>query len=89
MESHGNRAVAEAFIEFLHSEDGQGIFAEYGFRPVKTRCRAADGSRGLPPKLFTMADLGGWAKLESELYGTNGIWTSIFTAEATSRASGK
>jgi len=89
VESHGNRAVAEAFIEFLHSEDGQGIFAEYGFRPVKQGVVPPTGAGALPPKLFTMADLGGWAKLESELYGTNGIWTSIFTSEATSRASGK
>jgi sulfate/thiosulfate-binding protein len=89
VESHGNRAVAEAFIEFLHSEDGQDIFAEYGFRPVKPGVVPPTGAGALPPKLFTMADLGGWAKLESELYGPNGIWTSIFTAEATSRASGK
>jgi sulfate/thiosulfate transport system substrate-binding protein len=36
-----------------------------------------------------MADLGGWAKLEGELYGSKGLWTSIFTAEASSRATGK
>ena len=29
-----------------------------------------------------MADLGGWAKVEKELYGPKGLWTSIFTAEA-------
>ena len=35
-----------------------------------------------------MADLGGWAKLEEELYGPKGLWTSIFTAEATAQARG-
>jgi len=36
-----------------------------------------------------MADLGGWAKLEQELYGPKGLWTSIFTAETSERASGR
>ena len=43
----------------------------------------------MPPKLFTMADLGGWAKIEQELYGSKGLWTSIFTAEASAQALGK
>ena len=89
VESHGNRAVAEAFLEFLVSDQGQQIFAEFGFRPVKAGVAPPEGAGALPPKLFTMADLGGWAKLESELYGSKGLWTSIFTAEASSRALGK
>ena len=89
VETHGNRAVVEAFVEFLHSDQGQRIFAEFGFRPVKAGAANPEGAGGLPPKLFTMADLGGWAKLESELYGSKGLWTSIFTAEASSRAIGK
>jgi sulfate/thiosulfate-binding protein len=89
VESHGNRAVVVAFVEFLHSEQGQRIFADFGFRPVKTGVAAPEGSGASPPKLFTMADLGGWAKLESELYGSNGLWTTIFTAEASSRALGR
>jgi sulfate/thiosulfate transport system substrate-binding protein len=88
VESHGNRAVVEAFVEFLHSDQGQRIFADFGFRPVKTGAASPEGAGALPPKLFTMADLGGWAKLESELYGSKGLWTSIFTAEANSRAIG-
>ncbi len=35
VQSHGNRAVVESFLEFLHSERGQRIFADFGFRPVK------------------------------------------------------
>jgi sulfate/thiosulfate transport system substrate-binding protein len=89
VESHGNRAVALAFIEFLHSEQGQRIFAEFGFRPVKAGVAAPEGAGGSPPKLFTMADLGGWAKVEGELYGPKGLWTTIFTAEASSRALGR
>ncbi len=89
VESHGNRAVAEAFVEFLRSDQGQQIFADFGFRPVKAGLPAPSGAGPMPAKLFTMADLGGWAKLEQELYGSKGLWTSIFTAEASARALGK
>jgi len=89
VESHGSRAVAEAFLEFVQSDQGQRIVTEYGFRPVKPEAAAPRGAPALPPKLFTMADLGGWAKLEQELYGPKGLWTSIFTAETSERASGR
>jgi sulfate transport system substrate-binding protein len=89
VKSHRNRAAAEAFLEFLISDQGQRIFAEYGFRPVKDEVPAPSGAQPLPPKLFTMAELGGWAKIENELYGPAGLWTSIFSAGNSARASGR
>jgi sulfate/thiosulfate transport system substrate-binding protein len=89
VESHGSRKVAEAFLEFLLSEKGQRILADYGFRPVKDGVPPPAHAQPMPPKLFTMADLGGWAKLEKELYGSSGLWTSIFTADAGAKAGGR
>jgi sulfate transport system substrate-binding protein len=89
VESHGTRKVADAFLEFVHSEKGQRIVVEYGFRPIKPDAPAPSGAQALPPKLFTMADLGGWAKLEQELYGPEGLWTTIFAADTSKRASGR
>ena len=37
VERHGNRAVAEAFLDFLRSAEGQRILADYGFRPLDPR----------------------------------------------------
>jgi sulfate/thiosulfate-binding protein len=87
--SHGNREVAEAFLAFLLSERGQRIFADYGFRPVKDGVPPPSQAQPMPPKLFTMADLGGWARLEQEIYGPKGLWTSIFAADAGARAGGR
>ena len=36
-----------------------------------------------------MADLGGWAKIEGELYGPKGLWTSIFTANTSAQSRGE
>jgi sulfate transport system substrate-binding protein len=74
---HGNRALAQAFLAFLRSADGQRILADYGFRPV--------GAEPATPGSFTMADLGGWDAVQDEVYGPDGIWTSIFTAQAKGR----
>ncbi len=87
VDQHGSREAAEAFVKFLFSADGQRIVAEYGFRPVDEKVDAPRGAAPLPPRLFTMKDLGGWAKIEDELYGPKGLWTSIFTANTSARVS--
>jgi sulfate transport system substrate-binding protein len=82
---HGNRAVAEAFLEFLLSPDGQRIFADYGFRPVDPDGKVSGKKWPVPEKLFTMADLGGWAKVEEELYSSRGLWTEIAAERSAAR----
>ena len=43
VDRHKNREVAEAFLAFLLSADGQRILAEYGFRPVDPQVSDATG----------------------------------------------
>ncbi len=78
VDRHKNRQVVEAFLAFLLGPEGQRILVEYGFRPVLKDVPDATG-RPLPPKLFTMDNLGGWPKNKEEVYGPEGIWTSVFT----------
>ena len=33
----------------------------------------------MPPDLFTIADLGGWGKINKEVYDPGGVWDSLFT----------
>ena len=53
VDRHGNRALAEAFLDFLLSADGQRIFADYGFRPAnpdaKRRARSGPCPRSSSP----------------------------------------
>ena len=76
---HGNRDVAEAFLAYLRTEPAQRILAEYGFRPLDSRLEPA-GREPLPPRLFTMADLGGWSKITKQVYDAGGVWDTLFTA---------
>jgi sulfate transport system substrate-binding protein len=89
VESHGSRAVAVAFVDFLRSDRGQRIFAEYGFRPVNAEIAPPSQSQPLPQKLFRMADLGGWERVAEELYGPKGLWTSIFAGLARAKAAAR
>jgi sulfate transport system substrate-binding protein len=43
VDKHGTREVAEAFVNFLWSEDAQRAFANRGFRPVNPSVRAQYG----------------------------------------------
>jgi sulfate transport system substrate-binding protein len=84
---HGNRDLAESFLVFLRSSDGQRILAEYGFRPVNTEMAAssADGKPPMPPGVFSISDIGGWDSVQDEVYGPAGTWTSIFASQAKGR----
>lgn len=75
VERHKNREVAEAFLEFLRTVEAQKILAEYGFRPLDPKL----DEKPVPPRLFTMADLGGWKKINKEVYDPGGVWDSLFT----------
>ena len=78
IDRHRNREVAEAFFAFLLSDEGQAILGEYGFRPVNPRLEVA-GLPPLPPRLFTIRDLGGWPKVKKTVFDAGGVWASTFT----------
>lgn len=74
---HGNRAVAAAFLDYLRTEEAQRALAEYGFRPLDPRLEPP--GRPQPSRLFTMKDLGGWSKINKEVYDPGGVWDQLFT----------
>ena len=72
---HKNRALAEAFIEFLRGEESQNLLVAYGFRPLDAKL----DTRPLPPRVFDMARLGGWKAVNEKLYDSGGVWDALFT----------
>lgn len=76
---------ANAFEDFLYSEEGQTLWAQAGFRPVDEAVLAEFSSDfPTPEKLWTIADLGGWKTVDAELFDAdNGSIAKIYD-EATS-----
>ncbi len=85
VDAHCVREVAEAFVEYLHSDEAQEIYKTVGFlRPVDPEAAAAgDGDKFAPIEdLFTVDDLGGWDAINDSVFGDpDGIFTKAF-AEA-------
>jgi sulfate transport system substrate-binding protein len=62
-------AEAKAFLDWLHSADAQKIYAENGYRPVVQGVGGRDFPT--PAHLFTIKDLGGWSKVNKDLFDPN------------------
>ncbi len=62
-------AEAAAFHDYVLSEAGQEKFADWGYRPVNQTVLDANKDKfPTPSGLFTIDDLGGWEKIDTELF---------------------
>jgi sulfate/thiosulfate transport system substrate-binding protein len=65
--------AATAFKNFQYSAEAQKLWAQAGFRPVDPA--VADKFRDqypVPVKLWTIPDLGGWSKVDAQLFDRSG-----------------
>src|SRR4051812_16980805 len=64
-----HKAQAQAFVDFLYTPAGQRAWAQAGFRPVDPQV-AQEFAKDFPTpkKLFTIDELGGWSKVNDELF---------------------
>jgi sulfate/thiosulfate transport system substrate-binding protein len=77
-EQHGTRAVAQAYLEYLYSQQGQEIVARHYFRPRIVP--AANGRPDFPRlKLFTIdAVFGGWQQAQKTHFDDGGTFDQIY-----------
>ena len=68
---------AAAFLDYIRSEEAQRVFGKAGYRPVNKDV-AGEFEYPLPPKLFTIDDLGGWAEVSEQFFDReDGIMADI------------
>ena len=61
--------AAEGFVDYVLGPEGQSKFVEWGYRPVDPATAARTKSRfPNPRKVTTIAELGGWSKVNDELF---------------------
>jgi sulfate transport system substrate-binding protein len=61
--------VAQRFVDFVVSEQGQQHFADWGYRPVNQRVFDRNKDKFPAPKtLKTIDQLGGWSKINDDLF---------------------
>jgi len=80
-EENGTTKLAQAYLEYLYSPEGQAIAAKHFYRPSKPDLIPADQQRKLPDlKLVTIDDpiFGGWAKAQPYHFGDGGTFDQIY-----------
>ena len=74
---HGSREVAQAYLQYLYSQEGQQIVARHFYRPRDPQVAAQYAQQFPKLTLATVADFGGWAKVQREHFGDGGIFDQI------------
>ncbi|MNY42148.1 Sulfate-binding protein precursor [compost metagenome] len=81
VDAKGTRKAAEAYLQYLYSDEGQNIAAKHFYRPSNPAVVSKDLLKQLPDiKLVTIDDpqFGGWAKAQPEHFGDGGIFDQIY-----------
>ena len=77
----GTREVAQAYLDYLYSADGQRIAARHYYRPFKPELAdPADVKQFAALKLVKIDDplCGGWARAQPEHFGDGGTFDQIY-----------
>ena len=74
----GNREVAQAYLEYLYSPEGQEICARHYYRPFDPQIMEKYSNLFLKVELFKIDDVfGGWTKAQKEHFDTDGTFDQI------------
>jgi len=73
------RAVAEAYLQYLYSPEGQGIAARHHYRPRDAAVLAQYASTFSDVTLFTIDDVaGGWQAAQRTHFADGGVFDQIY-----------
>jgi sulfate/thiosulfate-binding protein len=76
----GTREVAQAYLQFLYSPEGQEIAAANYYRPIDPKVAARHQKTFAKVALFTIDELfGGWAKAQKVHFADGGVFDQIYT----------
>jgi len=78
VDKHGTRAIAEAYLKFLYSPQGQELEAKNFYRPRSPQVMAKYPAQFPKVKTFTLRDLfGDWHKVQAKFFADGGIFDQI------------
>jgi sulfate transport system substrate-binding protein len=78
VDAHGTRKVAEEYLKYLYSPEGQEIAAKNYYRPTDPAVAEKYKSQFPQLKLSTIADFGGWKKAQADHFADGGIFDQIY-----------
>jgi len=79
VDRHGTRKVAEAYLQFLYSKEGQEIEAQNYYRPRDPQVAAEHAKQFPKLPLYTIDDVfGGWTKAQATHFADGGTFDQIY-----------
>ena len=76
---HGTLAIANAYLQYLYSPEGQDIAGKHYYRPTDPKVAAKYSHQFSPVKLFTIKDFGGWSAAQAAHFSDDGIFDQIYS----------
>ncbi|PWC31072.1 sulfate ABC transporter substrate-binding protein [Azospirillum sp. TSO35-2] len=74
----GTRKVAEAYLQFLYTREGQEIAAKNYYRPRLPELATQYAGRFADVKLVTIEQFGGWRAAQEKHFSDGGVFDQIF-----------
>jgi sulfate transport system substrate-binding protein len=79
VDRRGTRPVAQAYLEYLYSEEGQEIAARNSYRPRLPKVAARHAGQFTKVGLFTIDEVfGGWQKAQARHFADGGVFDEIY-----------
>jgi sulfate transport system substrate-binding protein len=79
VDKKGTRAIAEAYLQFLYSAEGQEIAAKHHYRPRDPKVAAKYSGSFAKLNLFTIDQVfGGWQKAQQAHFADGGVFDQIY-----------
>jgi len=80
VDRRGTRAVAQAYLEYLYSPEGQEIAAKNFYRPIDPKVAEKYAKNFPTTAMFTIDEVfGGWAKAQKTHFADGGTFDQIYT----------
>lgn len=80
VDKKGTRAVAQAYLQYLYSDEGQDIAGKNFYRPINEKYLAKYAKQFPKLPLFTIEQaFGGWAKADKDHFADGASFDQIYT----------
>lgn len=82
VDKRGTRQVAEAYLNYLYTEEAQDIIGKHFYRPTSERAAKKYAGQFAKVSLFKIDEVfGGWTQAQKEHFSDGGIFDQIYQAK--------
>ena len=78
VDKKGTRQLAKDYLKFLYTPQAQALIAQNYYRPIDPQVATQYRNTFPQVKLFSIADLGGWAKNQTAHFSDGGVFDQVY-----------